>query len=56
MKETLRKALVERAPDGKISCMEARQVAEEAGLEYSEVGKACDELKIKVHACQLGCF
>ena len=56
VKEALKTALNERAPDGRISCQEARQLAEDMGLEYSEVGEACDELKIKIHACQLGCF
>lgn len=56
VKEALKKALTERAPDGRISCQEARQVAEEEGVEYSEVGEACNKLGIKVHSCQLGCF
>jgi len=54
--EPLRKILSERAPDGRISCQEARQVAEETGLSYSEVGEACNQMGIKIHACQLGCF
>ncbi len=54
--EALKKALNERAPDGRISCQEARQVAEDMDLEYSEVGQACNDLGIKIHACQLGCF
>lgn len=56
MKESLDKKLKERAPDGRISCQEARQVAEELGLDYSEVGAACDRLRIRIHSCQLGCF
>jgi hypothetical protein len=55
-KEALRKALREAAPDGRISCQEARQVAEEQGIQYSEVGAACNELGIRIHSCQLGCF
>ena len=54
--EALRKALTERAPEGRISCQEAWQVAEETGLEYAEVGAACNELGIRIHSCQLGCF
>jgi LAO/AO transport system kinase len=56
VKESLRKTLKERAPDGRISCKEARQVAEESGLSYSDVGAACNELGIRIHSCQLGCF
>jgi len=54
--EALRKTLTERAHDGRLSCQEARRIAEDAGLDYSEVGAACNELGIKIHACQLGCF
>lgn len=48
--------LKELAPAGKISCVEARQLAEKMGIHYSEVGKACNEAKIKIFACELGCF
>ena len=48
--------LKELAPEGKISCVEARQLAEKMGIHYSEVGKACNEAKIKIFACELGCF
>lgn len=54
--DTLKKALMERAPDKRITCQEARQVAEEAAVEYSVVGAACDALKIRIHSCGLGCF
>lgn len=46
----------EREKEGKISCSEARKLAEELGVPYREVGKACNELKIKIVACELGCF
>jgi hypothetical protein len=54
-KELLEK-LKELAPQGRISCNEARQLAEKLNIHFSEVGKACDEAKIKIHACELGCF
>jgi len=44
------------APQGKISCQEARQLAEQLEIHPSEVGKACNEAKIKIYACELGCF
>lgn len=52
IKEALRIA----APDGRLSCKEAWQLADDLGVEKSDVGKAADELKIKIHSCQLGCF
>lgn len=48
--------LKELSPQGKISCMEARQLAEKLEIPYGEVGQACNEAKIKIFACELGCF
>ena len=42
--------------DGKITCAQARKLAEDLGISYSDVGEAADQLKIKIHSCQLGCF
>ena len=50
------KKLQELAPQGKISCMAARDLADKLGIHPSEVGKACDEARIKIFACELGCF
>jgi LAO/AO transport system kinase len=44
------------AEDGRISCHEARALAEKLEVPYSDVGKVCDALKIKLHSCELGCF
>ena len=44
------------ALQGKISCSEARQLADKLEIHPSEVGKACDEAKIKIFGCELGCF
>jgi hypothetical protein len=44
------------APKGRINCIEARQLAEKLKIHPSEIGKACDEAKIKISACELGCF
>lgn len=54
--EDLKEKVKERAKDGKISCPQARQIAKELGVPVLEVGHACDELKIKLYACELGCF
>ncbi len=44
------------APDGKVSCTDARKLAEELKVHPSVVGKLCDEAKIKITGCELGCF
>ena len=48
--------LKKRAENGKISCSVARKVARDLDISPREVGAACDELKIKIFACELGCF
>lgn len=48
--------LKDQAKDGKISCTVARRVAEEMKVSPREIGPLCDELKIKIMGCELGCF
>jgi hypothetical protein len=44
------------ATDGKISCKHSLNIADELGVPPRMVGEACNELDIKIAACQLGCF
>jgi len=44
------------APEGRISCADAHALARKLGVELILIGKAADELKIKIRNCQLGCF
>ncbi len=55
-KKLIYQLLKERSNDGKITCTEARKIAEEINVAYIEVGKAANELKIKIRKCELGCF
>ncbi len=48
--------LREVVTDGKITCTEARKLAEELQVDPSEIGKLCDEEKVKIISCELGCF
>jgi DNA-binding MurR/RpiR family transcriptional regulator len=53
----LAELLQERADESKhISCAEAFKIAEELGISPAEVGRGCNELGMKIVACQLGCF
>ena len=54
-KELLEK-IRELAPDGTITCREARELADKLGIPSSQVGKVCSEAGIKITACELGCF
>jgi hypothetical protein len=39
-----------------ISCTEARRLAEELKIPPRLIGEAANKLKIKIRACELGCF
>jgi hypothetical protein len=54
--ENILAAVKKSAPDNKISCAAARDLAVQLGVEPIVIGKAADELKIKIKQCQLGCF
>ncbi|MGI6491099.1 MAG: hypothetical protein GX949_04650 [Peptococcaceae bacterium] len=49
-------ALKSAAGDGKISCTAARKLAADLKVPVGVVGAAADQLKIKIIACELGCF
>ncbi|MDA8337495.1 MAG: hypothetical protein M0Z41_21330 [Peptococcaceae bacterium] len=54
--EKVLQAVKERAVDGRIPCAEARRLAAELGVPIGEVGRAANELKVKIVSCELGCF
>ncbi len=54
--EKIKKEAENRSQEGKLSCREAFKIAEELERPVKEVGEACNELKIKIVSCQLGCF
>ena len=44
------------ANEGRISCADAHALAGEMGVDLIVIGRAADELKVKIKNCQLGCF
>ncbi len=54
--ERLAAELRRRSRDGRISCGAAFAIAEELGLPRLAVGRAADELGLRITDCQLGCF
>ncbi|HPZ10517.1 MAG TPA: hypothetical protein PL110_20680 [Candidatus Eremiobacteraeota bacterium] len=52
--------LIERvkkiSKDGKITCGKALKLAAEKNFSTRNVGKAANELKLKITSCSLGCF
>jgi len=54
--EELKARIRVAAPEGKIPCAQAFQLAEECGLSRRRLGELLNELEIKIVQCQLGCF
>lgn len=46
----------QRTSEGRLDCAEAFRLAEEFSLTVGQIGKACDDLGIRIRNCQLGCF
>jgi molybdopterin-guanine dinucleotide biosynthesis protein len=55
-KKEITALLMQRAGSGRLTCTEARKIAEELKVSYAEVGSAANDLKIKIRNCELGCF
>jgi hypothetical protein len=54
--QAVKKEVEAAAQNGRLTCQEARALAERLGVPYSAVGQACNQLDIKIKACELGCF
>lgn len=48
--------IIEKEGKKYIPCPVALKIAEALNVPQSEVGKICDEMKVKIMNCQLGCF
>ena len=55
-REEMIKAIRNAAVDNRLSCGKARALAEELNVAVREIGALCNELKIRISACELGCF
>lgn len=54
--DKVREALIRAAQNGRLSCTAARKLARDLGVSPGKIGEVCNALKIKIHACELGCF
>ena len=54
--DKLKERIQAEADNSRLPCRKAIAIAEEAGLKPADVGKACNELEVKIVECQLGCF
>lgn len=56
MNEKVREEIQKRSVDNRLSCSVARKIAEDLSVSLRDIGRAADELKIKITDCELGCF
>jgi len=56
MEDKIREEIKKKAKDNRLPCPLARKIAQELSVSYREVGRAADELKIKITDSELGCF
>ncbi|OGW27310.1 MAG: hypothetical protein A2X59_02680 [Nitrospirae bacterium GWC2_42_7] len=54
--EKLKKEMLKKAVNKKLSCSAARKIAEDLKIPYKKVGKTADDLGIRIKDCQIGCF
>lgn len=52
----VKEAVLKIAAEGRIACPAARELAEQLGVDPSVIGNACNQLRIKIKGCALGCF
>ena len=54
--DKMKKALEEKAENGKVSCTSLWSIAARLGVKRKEVSAACEAMKLKIKECQLGAF
>lgn len=54
--ESIRQTIRDLAAGGKAACNDLLELAQRTNTSPGRIGKLCDEMDIRVAACQLGCF
>jgi hypothetical protein len=54
--KNVEKIFLEEGIDREITCLQAFHIAEKHKIAKSEISTYCNSHKIKIRACQLGCF
>ena len=55
-RKKLEEVILKKAKEGKLPCAQCFKIAEDFGISKRKMGKALNEMKIKISQCQLGCF
>jgi hypothetical protein len=54
--ETILAKIKELSKKGRLSCTDARKIAAEQDIPLGKMADLCNEIGIKIYACELGCF
>jgi len=54
--EAITAASYEEGDRQKLNCADAFKIAEQFGVELMEISRVCNQKKIRISKCQLGCF
>jgi len=52
----IKEIIIKKQSDNRMSCKTALEIADNAAVSRRKIGDLLNELKIKIHSCQLGCF
>lgn len=52
----VREFIKKQCPQNRISCEKVFKISDELGVPKKELGQILNELDIKIHSCQIGCF
>jgi hypothetical protein len=55
-REKMIEAVHMASENNRLSCEKAHELAKKLNTSLQEIGALCNELKIKIANCQLGCF
>ncbi|HXY53434.1 MAG TPA: hypothetical protein VEM40_02045 [Nitrospirota bacterium] len=55
-KKIIMEAIRNASVKDRLTCGKAHSLARELKVPLKEIGSICNEIKIKISACQLGCF
>lgn len=55
-KEKIIEAIRAGMVNDRLSCEKAHDLSRELNVSLQEIGALCNEMKIKITSCQLGCF
>jgi len=55
-KEVLQDAVRKASVGDRLTCEKAHELGKDLDVSLQEIGAVCNELNIRIRACQLGCF